>query len=411
MTRFRAPKGTYDVLPPDSAKWRNARNVFDALSAVYGYDVVLTPMFEDTGVFERAVGSDTEVVQKQMYTFEDKAGRSITLRPEMTASVVRAVIQAGGVVGRFKGAYWGEMFRYERPQKGRTRQFLQAGVEYLGSDSPEADVEVIEFGYRLLERLGVPDVEVRINSIGDPDDRATYQDAVRGYFLERLDELSNDAKARVEVNPMRILDSKTDRDVVDGAPVPLDYLGADAREHFDQVKIGLDTLGIAYVIDDKLVRGLDYYTRTVWEYIPRRYEAAQSSVGGGGRYDGLFTLLGGKPTPGVGLAMGIDRILLASEAPEEPYVLDAFIVVTDESLRSEARSVTSQLRSQALRVDMTDEQRSVKAQFKEANRRGAKAAIVIGSEWNDGAVTAKDLETGDQEVIPTKELASWLRAR
>jgi len=411
VTRFQAPKGTYDVLPPDSAKWRNARRVFDELSTVYGYDHVLTPMFEHTDVFERGVGTDTEVVQKQMYTFDDKAGRSLTLRPEMTASVVRAVIQAGGVQGRFKGAYWGEMFRYERPQKGRTRQFLQAGVEYLGSDSHEADIEVIEFGYRLLERLGVPDVEVRINSIGDPDDRATYQDAVRAYFVERFDELSDDSRARVEVNPMRILDSKRDHDVVAGAPVPLDYLGVDAREHFEQVRTGLDHLGITYVIDDKLVRGLDYYTRTVWEYIPRRYDAAQSSVGGGGRYDGLFTLLGGKPTPGVGLAMGVDRMLLASEASDEPYLLDAFIVVTDESLRADARSVTAQLRSAALSVDMTDQQRTVKAQFKEADRRRARAAIVIGAEWNDGSVSAKDLETGKQELIPMKELATWLRAR
>jgi len=411
VTKIQAPKGTYDVLPPDSTKWLNTRKVFDELSAVYGYDHVLTPMFEHTDVFERGVGTDTEVVQKQMYTFDDKAGRSLTLRPEMTASVVRAVIQAGGVQGRFKGAYWGAMFRYERPQKGRTRQFLQAGVEYLGSDSHEADIEVIEFGYRLLERLGVPDVEIRINSIGDPEDRATYQDAVRRYFVERLDELSDDSKARVDVNPMRILDSKADRDVVAGAPVPLDYLGDDAGVHFEQVKAGLDDLGLSYVIDDKLVRGLDYYTRTVWEYVPGGYDAAQSSVGGGGRYDGLFTLLGGKSTPGVGLAMGVDRILLASEAPDEPYLLDAFIVVTDQSLRADARSVTSQLRSAAFSVDMTDEQRAVKSQFKEANRRRARAAIVIGSEWSDGVVSAKDLENGEQELIPTKELATWLRAR
>lgn len=410
MTRFRAPKGTYDVLPPGSGWWRNARNIFDELSAQYGYDLVLTPMFEDTDVFVRGVGTDTEVVQKQMYTFEDKGGRSITLRPELTASVVRAVIQAGGVQGRFKGAYWGEMFRYERPQKGRTRQFMQAGVEYLGSDSAEADVEVIEFGYRLLERLDVPDVEIRINSIGDPDDRAAYRSAISAYLLERIDDLSDDSRKRVESNPMRVLDSKADEDVVAGAPVPLDYLGDGANAHFEQVRAGLDRIDLGYLIDDKLVRGLDYYTRTVWEYIPKGYEAAQSSVGGGGRYDGLFELLGGRPTPAVGLAMGVDRILLASRATDQESGLDAFVVVTDELLRPQARMLTSELRGAGLRIDMTDTQRSVKAQFKEADRRDALAAIVVGSEWADGEVTARNLDTGEQKVIPLKEIEGWLRA-
>jgi histidyl-tRNA synthetase len=408
---YRAPKGTYDVLPPDSGWWRTARAAFDELSELYGYDLVLTPMFEDTEVFARGVGGETEVVEKQMYTFADKGGRSITLRPEQTASVVRAVIQNGGVQGRFKGAYWGEMFRYERPQKGRTRQFTQAGVEYLGSDSPEADVEVIEFGYRLLERLDVPDVEIRLNSIGDPQDRTTYRDAISAYLLERFDELSDDSKKRVESNPMRVLDSKTDQEVVAGAPVPIDYLGDEAATHFEAVKTGLDNLDLTYVIDDKLVRGLDYYTRTVWEYIPVGYEAAQSSVGGGGRYDGLFELLGGKPTPAVGLAMGVDRILLASRAEEHGPALDAFVVVADESLRADARNLTSRLRSADLRADMTDTQRSVKAQFKEADRRRAASAIVIGAEWAEDDVTVKDLDTGDQEVITSKEIEGWLRAR
>jgi histidyl-tRNA synthetase len=411
VTTYRAPKGTYDVLPPESGWWRHARNSFDALSEGFGYDLVLTPMFEDTDVFARGVGTDTEVVQKQMYTFEDKSGRSITLRPEMTASVVRAVIQAGGVSSRFKGAYWGEMFRYERPQKGRTRQFMQAGVEYLGSSSAEADVEVIEFGYRLLERLEVPNVEIRLNSIGDPRDRASYQEAIRRFLLERFNELSEDSRARVESNPMRVLDSKADQDVVADAPVPIDFLRDEAATHFEQVKAGLDDIDLGYVIDDKLVRGLDYYTRTVWEYIPTGYDAAQSSVGGGGRYDGLFELLGGRPTPAVGLAMGMDRILLASMAEESGPALDAFIVVVDALLRTTARILTSDLRSAGLRIDMTDAQKSVKAQFKDADRSGARAAIVVGSEWADGDVTVRDLESGDQQVIPAKEINGWLQGR
>jgi len=411
VSTYRAPKGTYDVLPPESGWWRNARAVFDELSAQFGYDLVLSPMFEDTEVFARGVGGDTEVVEKQMYTFTDKGGRSVTLRPELTASVVRAVIQAGGVQNRFKGAYWGEMFRYERPQKGRTRQFIQAGVEYLGSDSPEADVEVIEFGYRLLERLDVPDVEIRINSIGDPEDRARYQEAIREYLLSRFDDLSEDSKRRVESNPMRVLDSKADDEVVAAAPVPIDYLGDAAASHFERVKEGLDDLDLAYVIDNKLVRGLDYYTRTVWEYVPTSYEAAQSSVGGGGRYDGLFELLGGKPTPAVGLAMGVDRILLASQARSAETALDVFVVVADDSLRSDARVLTSRLREAGFRADMTDTQRSVKAQFKESDRRMAGAALVIGTEWTDGDVAVKDLATGEQEVIASKEIEGWLRAR
>lgn len=410
MTKYRAPKGTYDVLPPESQWWTDARHTFDTLAAEFGYGAVMTPMFEDTDVFARGVGEDTEVVQKQMYTFKDKGDRSITLRPEQTASIVRAVIQSGGVHGRFKGAYWGEMFRYERPQKGRTRQFMQAGIEYLGSDSPEADVEVIEFGYRLLERLGVERVEIRINSIGDPSDRAAFDAALRTFLRERFDDLSTDAQLRVESNPMRVLDSKDDAAVLTDAPIPLDYLGDDARAHFDAVKAGLDDVDLTYVIDTSLVRGFDYYTRTVWEYVPTGYDAAQSSVGGGGRYDGLFERMGGKPTPSVGLAMGVDRIQLASQRQPTAPLLDVFVVVASEDLRSAARRLVSELRFGGLRVDMNDSHRSVKAQFKEADRSRATHAVIVGSEWDDGTVAIKNLSTGDQTVIDTKDIATWLQA-
>ena len=411
MSRYQAPKGTYDILPPESAWRRDARSVFDDLAEPFGYGFVITPMFGARDVFARPPGPLTQVVQKQMYTFTDKGGRSITLRPEATASVVRAVIQAGGVQGRFKGAYWGEMFRYERPQKGRNRQFIQAGVEYLGSESPEADVEVIEFGYRMLERLAVPRVEVRINSIGDPEDREVYREALGAFLREHYDELSEDSRRRVESNPMRVLDSKFDRDILEDAPVPLDYLGEEAARHFQAVRDGLSALGIPFVIHDKLVRGLDYYTRTVWEYIPTGYEAAQTSVGGGGRYDGLFEVLGGKPTPAVGLVVCVDRTLLASSAPDLGHALDVFVVVADESLRSEARILTSELRAGGLRIDMTDTQRSVKAQFKEADRSNARAAVVIGAEWTGNEVTIKDLDSGVQDVIAIKEIEGWLRVR
>ena len=265
MTTFRAPKGTIDVLPPDSAAWRRAQREFEVLAEEFGYGLALTPMFEDTDVFARGVGGDTEVVEKQMYSFEDKGGRPITLRPEATASVVRAVVQAGGVRGRFKASYWGPMFRYERPQKGRNRQFYQGGVEYLGSDSPEADIEVIEFGYRYLERMDVPNVDVRLNTIGDSVDRGAYRSELQAFLRERFDDLSPDAQRRVDTNPLRILDSKADSEVIVGAPEPLKFLSDAARDHFASVRSGLESISIPYTLDGSLVRGLDYYNRTVWE--------------------------------------------------------------------------------------------------------------------------------------------------
>jgi histidyl-tRNA synthetase len=410
VTTFRAPKGINDVLPPDSHWWRDAQRAFDDLCERFGYPLTLTPMFEETDVFARGVGGDTEVVEKQMYTFTDKGGRSMTLRPEATASVVRAQIEAGGVATRFKGAYWGPMFRYERPQKGRNRQFYQGGIEYLGSSSPEADVEVIEFGWRYLERLGIEQVELRLNSIGDPDDRALYRSVIQEFLEARRERLSEDAQRRIGSNPMRVLDSKADREVVADAPVPLDHLGADAAEHFDAVVSGLDDIGIPHTIDSRLVRGLDYYNRTVWEYVPRSYDAAQSSVGGGGRYDGLFEVLGGKHTPGVGLAMGIDRIRLAAPPFVPTHLLDLFVVSASDEHRSTARTLTSGLRAAGFRVDMTDRQRPVKAQFKEADRALASAVAVVGAEWAAGRVTVKRLASGEQEQIDVKELQRWLRA-
>lgn len=404
------PKGTFDILAPESDRWRRAHRIFDDLAERFGYDLVLTPLFEHTELFSRGVGEDTEVVEKQMYTFLDRGNRSVSLRPEGTASVVRAVIERG-ISGRFKGAYWGPMFRYERPQKGRMRQFYQGGIEYMGSDSPEADVEVIEFGVRFLEQLKVPGVEVHLNSIGDAVDRAAYRGEIAAFLKAHEDELSDDARRRIDTNPLRVLDSKVDVDVVKGAPVPLDHLGAPARDHFAAVRAGLETLGVPYVINDKLVRGLDYYNRTVWEYVPTEYGAAQSAVGGGGRYDGLFELLGGKPTPAVGLAMGIDRTLLASDLPTDTAPLDIFVVVADETLRPQARILVSDLRSGGARVDMSDTQRSIKAQFKEADHRHSLAVVVVGDEWHRGEVTVRDLATGQQELIETKEIMAWMKAR
>lgn len=408
MTRFRAPKGTHDVLPPESRRWARVEAAFTDLAARFGYEPAITPIFEATEVFVRSVGEETEVVQKQMYTFEDKGGRSLTLRPEATASVVRAAIQAGGVSGVLKASYWGPMFRYERPQAGRSRQFHQAGVEYFGEAAPEADVEVIEFGYRFLEELEVPDVEVRLNSLGDEEDRKAYHAELVAYLQERLDLLSEEARGRVETNPLRVLDSKADVDVVADAPIPLDHLGEEAFAHFERVKAGLDRVGVPYVIDPHLVRGLDYYNRTVWEYVPTGYEAAQASVGGGGRYDRLFELLGGRPTPAVGLAMGVDRIILAMGERDLPRVLDLFVTYAGPPWKDEAVRLVSRLRREGLRVDIDLGDRSLKAQFRAADRRGARTAVVVGDEWHQGIVTAKDLVEGSQTTVPVEEIATWV---
>jgi len=407
MTRFRGPKGIDDILPPRSRVWVRAELAFLELSARFGYGPAITPLFEATELFARGVGESTEVVEKQMYTFTDKGGRSLTLRPEATASIVRAVIEAGGTAGVMKASYWGPMFRYERPQAGRRRQFHQAGVEYLGEPAPEADLEVIEFGYRYLEELGVADVEVRLNSIGDAADREAYRAELTAFLEERIDLLSADARRRVATNPLRVLDSKVDADVVATAPVPLDHLGPAAFEHFERVKAGLERLGIPYVLAPRLVRGLDYYNRTVFEYVPRGYGAAQNAVGGGGRYDGLFELLGGKPTPAVGLAMGVDRIILAMGEETLPRVLDVFVVHAGPAWRNTAVELTSRLRREGLRVDIDLGDRTLRAQFKQADRRGARGVIVVGEEWEGGRVTVKDLETGEQREIPVEEIETW----
>ena len=406
---YRAPKGTYDVLPPESATWVEAERVFLDLAERYGYGLVLTPVFEATELFSRGVGEDTEVVEKQMYTFTDKGGRSLTLRPEATASIVRSLIQAGGVVGTFKGCSWGPMFRYERPQKGRNRQFLQADIEYIGEAAPGADVEVIEFGYRYLQELRVPNVEVRLNSIGDAGDRSAYRTELIAYLESRRDELSDDALRRMYDNPLRVLDSKADSAVVADAPTPTEHLSDEAAEHFAAVRNGLEEADIPYRIAPTLVRGLDYYNRTVWEYVPLDFDAAQSSVGGGGRYDPLFERLGGKPTPAVGLAMGLDRILLARKQSESLRSLDAFVILAAPERRADATGLVRRLRGAGLRIDAVTGDRSVKAQFKAADRAGAANALVVGEEWDEGGVTARDLATGEQRTVALEEIETWLR--
>ncbi|MBK5267370.1 MAG: histidine--tRNA ligase [Acidimicrobiia bacterium] len=321
---LRAPKGTDDILPPHSRVWRRLLSTWESMAETYGYDLIMVPLFESTEVFSRGVGESTEVVQKQMYTFEDKKGRSLTLRPEGTAGVVRAFIQAGAQ-GVMKVAYSGSMFRYEQPQAGRRRQFYQVGLEYLGTDAADADAEVIELGYRYLAATGVPDVIVQLNSLGDDECRPAYIDALRTWLEERRGLLCQDSLRTLELNPMRVLDCKVCARVVADAPSPIDYLCEACQTHLLEVRSRLDSAGVPYRMEPRLVRGLDYYTRTAFEYVGSALDAAQTAVGGGGRYDGLAELLGGPPVPGVGLALGVDRIALSVPDPMEP-ALDAFVV-------------------------------------------------------------------------------------
>jgi histidyl-tRNA synthetase len=406
---FRAPKGTDDILPPESRAWRRLLRAWDILAERYGYEYVATPMFESTDVFARGVGEATEVVEKQMYTFEDKGGRMLTLRPENTAGVVRAYIQDGRT-GEFKGSYSGPMFRYERPQQGRRRQFWQTGVEYLGTDSVDADLEVIEVGYRFLAEAGLSDVEVQLNSIGDAADRVRYNELLIAWLEELRGDLSEDAANRIQTNPMRVLDSKADAAIVVDAPTPVDYLSDDAGANYEELKAGLVEREIPFVEDPRLVRGLDYYNRTVFEYVPTTYQAAQSAVGGGGRYDGLAQLLGGGATPGVGLALGFDRILVALGDRPAARALDVFLVVVDTQRRSEAQAFARRLRDSGVRCDLVAGDRSVKAQFKAADRRDAAAAVVIGDEWDQGMVKVKDLSSGDERTMAAGDLAAWALA-
>ena len=405
-----APKGTDDVLPPESERWRAVLRVFDDLAERYGYGLVITPVFEATELFARGVGEETDIVEKQMYTFRDRGDRSVTLRPEATASVVRAYLQRGGS-GVFKGAYAGPMFRYEQPQAGRRRQFFQVGVEYIGEEAAAADVEVIEVGYRLLQEVGIADAEVLLNSIGDTADRAAYRRLLAEYLQTREAELSADARRRMATNPLRVLDSKEDAAVVAEAPVPADHLGETAGRHFAAVQEGLDRLGIPYRPAPRLVRGLDYYNRTVFEYESPSYTAAQASLGGGGRYDPLAGMLGGPEVPGVGLAMGVDRIALAMPEVVDQAALDAFIVVADSARKVEAMTLASRLRAEGLRVDLDLGERSVKAQFRAADRRRATAALVIGEEWDRGMVAAKRLASGEETSLDVEEVAAWLKRR
>lgn len=411
-TSFRTLKGMHDVLPPASARRRALVNRFAAMAGAAGYGEVVSPLVEDLGVFLR-VGEATDVVTKEMYDFVDKDGSRIALRPEITAGVVRAYVQHRPALP-WKVWYSGTNFRHERAQKGRYRMFDQVGIEVLGVDDPDLDVEVIALAAGFFQSLGLSQVELQVNSLGDHEDRSLYTAAVESYLSGRRDELSEAAQATLERNPLRVLDAKrpSDRQVVADAPRIGEFLSPQSADHYRRVLDGLDALGIAHTESPLLVRGLDYYRRTTFEFAATALDAAQNAVGGGGRYDGLAEDLGGPPTDGIGFALGVDRILLACDAegvfPAVPPSVDVFVV--DVLDGTAARDITHELRLAGVSADRRFGGGSMKSQMKSADRSGAAVALIIGEdEHAAGEVTIRPLAGGEQRRVIRSDLLAELR--
>jgi histidyl-tRNA synthetase len=412
---LRAPIGTYDILPPESERWITLIESFASLVRRGGFDFVMTPVFEHLDVFRR-VGESTEIVRKEMYDFQDKGGRHVALRPEGTAGVVRAFVQHKPPLP-WKVWYVAPHFRYERPQKGRNRQHYQVGVEALGVDDPQLDIEVIALAHAFYRDLGLRDFTLHLNSMGDADGRTSYVEQLRSYLLSHGARLGKEFRARVEANPLRVLDTKDEawQEVVEHAPQITEHLDEASREHFEAVQQGLDALGIEYEIDPRLVRGLDYYTSTTFEFASDALDAAQNGIGGGGRYDKLVESMGGRPTPGIGFGIGIERVLIACDAEGvltgvAPHA-DVFVVNGLGEQGSRAVTVlATELRENGLRVERSYGDRSVKAQWKAAGKSGAAYGVMLGKdEAAREAVAVKDLRTGEQVEVAREVLTAWLQ--
>ena len=410
MPRLQPVRGTHDLLPAACLRHRRVIEAFRTIAERYGFAEIATPIFEFTEVFKRTLGETSDVVTKEMYTFTDRGGDEITLRPEYTAGIARAFI-SGGLSQRLPMKLYchGPMFRYERPQKGRLRQFHQLDVEILGAAEPLADIEVVALGAHVLDALGVLDrTELELNSLGDADSRAAYRESLVGYFRDHLEALSEDSRARLERNPLRILDSKDtgDRAIIAGAPLMADYHNARSVEIFAAVRDGLDRLGISYRINPRLVRGLDYYTQTAFEFTTREL-GAQGAVLAGGRYDGLIAAMGGPPTPATGWAAGIERLamLLDDSSPPKRSLAVIPVGAADEG---PALDMTHELRHAGFTVDL-DYRGNVSRRLKRANRLNSCVAILLGeSERSRGAATVRDLDSGEQVEVPLAELKDQL---
>lgn len=413
-----APRGTKDILPDTVGDWNYVEGEIRELCRRFGYSEIRTPIFEHTELFQRGIGEGTDVVDKEMYTFTDRGERSITLRPENTASAVRAYLQnklyaQSNLVKLF---YIGSMFRYDRPQAGRMREFHQFGVEALGEANPAVDAEVILLAMNLLEGLGLKDLELSINSVGCPKCRSKYRTMLQDFFRDKLEDLCEDCRSRFERSPLRILDCKKDSDkpYMADAPKITDCLCEECAGHFAKLKELLTSAGISFTHDPRLVRGLDYYTKTAFEikYPPL---GAQSAVAGGGRYDGLIEEMGGNPTPAVGFATGLERLLLALESqnllPEKNRSVDAYIVALGEAAQAEGFKLLNSLRQQGLSAAMDFAGRSMKAQMKQANKLGAKYSVILGEdEIAEGVAMLRSMEDSSQAKVPMNQVAEKIKA-
>lgn len=411
---YSTPRGVYDILPEKARIWNILINEAKKIFEIYGYKEIITPVFENTGVFTRSIGEGTDIVQKEMYTFDDKAGRSLTLRPEGTAGIVRAYLQNNLYNQAFpvKLFYVGPMYRYERPQAGRQREFWQMGVEVFGSNDPAIDVETIEMLVNYLYNVGIDEsiMELFVNSMGCKNCRIKYMNNLSKY-LENIGDLCNQCKTRIKINPLRIFDCKNEecRGKLADSPKLLDFICDECRNHFEAVKKYLDGNSIKYQINPMLVRGFDYYTRTTYE-IQLKGLGAQNAVAGGGRYDYLVEEFGGSQTPAVGFAIGMERLLLATSskyAESGNNKIDVFIATTDESLKNEAVKLVSKLRKKNIVSEIDYLERSLKSQFKYADKVNAKKVIILGSEeYKRGECIIKDMISSNEKIIKIENILS-----
>ena len=411
MPEIAPPRGTRDILPPDTYAWRWLLDTHRSVVEAYGYQPLETPVMESTDLFARGVGADTDIVEKQMFTFLDRGGRSLTLRPEGTAGVVRAVLgkRMDQDVRPVRVHYGGPFFRAESPQRGRYRQFTQVGVECIGERSPALDAEIVEMAWVFFERLGVTGLQLQLNTLGDREDRARYREALINYYTPLQDELCDDCKRRLETNPLRLLDCKADARFAQKAPIIWDMLDAGSKEFFTTVVGMLEDADVVAHINYRIVRGLDYYTDTVFEIWHESLHGQQNSLGGGGRYDGLAEALGFPSTPGVGYALGVDRSLLVAEqlgvVPASQPACDALVVSVETPQARRAADVARALRGASFRVVLDVSDRRLDRKLRSADKLAAPLVCIVGeNEVRDGTVTVRELARRTQEVVATEVL-------
>ncbi|WP_018085636.1 histidine--tRNA ligase [Desulfurispora thermophila] len=413
------PRGTNDILPAEINKWYYLEETFRQVCHQYGYGEIRLPIFEHTELFVRGMGDTTDVVEKEMYTFNDRGGRSITLRPEGTAGAVRAYLENNLYAGPqpVKMYYLGPMFRYDRPQAGRYRQFHQVGIEAFGSHDPGLDAEIMALAMDYYTRLGLSGLSLQVNSVGCPQCRPVLRQRLQEFFAPHMNQLCPECRSRYHRNPLRLLDCKNEKcqELGKGAPSALDCLCPDCAAHFAAVRHQLDLLGVAYQVNPRLVRGLDYYTHTAFEILVGGI-GAQSAIGGGGRYNGLVEICGGPPTPGIGFALGLERIILARESQGLTWPrtrpLDVFVAVADAAASDRAVRILADLRAGGLAADRDYLGRSLKAQMKQAGRLNPAYTVIAGSqELEQGRVAVKDMASGEQQTVPLDQLVDFLQGR